>query len=93
MNALEQFTTEELKAEISRRYATEKAKREQVTRCDKCKYFAYLKGSHNKQFLCTIDILGKKGKHYRSLPYNKRMCDRFEQRAEEVKIPTLYYSI
>lgn len=63
---LQDYTTEELKSELKRRYELVKQEREKVNRCRKCKYWG------------TVDYCGKPfdgfGWSKHQLLYNARPC-------------------
>lgn len=86
---LRDYTTEELRAELKRRYAEERAKRESVLRCRMCKHWGsidywgspghYLKGDTSRpcRFFPT-----KNGKYYRCHNASQLACDNFERKEE-----------
>ena len=85
---LEDYSTEELRAELKRRTAEEKAKKESILRCRMCKHWG------------TIDYLGyptnynvgynrsckfwktKNGKYYRCHSASELACEHFERKEE-----------
>lgn len=83
MKGLEQYTYEELREELKIRYASKKAERDSIVRCNQCVFCASLKGNH-KSLLCTREIKGVHQKHYTSLGYNKRACEHFALRTTEI---------
>ena len=85
---LKDYTTEELKAELKRRSAEEKAKRDSVLRCRMCKhwgaidYWGYpsndtVGNSHSCRFFKT-----KNGKYYRCHSASQPACEHFERKEE-----------
>ena len=85
MIGLEQYTDEELRAELKERHAIKKAERDSVLRCSQCKFCAICKGT-SKDLLCTREIKGVHQKHYTALGYNKRACEHFAERTTEMTI-------
>lgn len=86
---LRDYTTEELRAELKRRYAEEKAKKESILRCRMCKHWGavdywgnpghYFKGDTSRpcRFFHT-----KNGKNYRCHNASQLACDNFERKEE-----------
>lgn len=85
---LKGFTTDELRAELKRRAAEEKAKKESVLRCRMCKHWGaidywgnpinYTVGnSHSCKFFKT-----KEGKCYKRHRASRPACEHFERKEE-----------
>ena len=98
---LKDYTTEELRAELKRRYAQEKAKKASVLRCRMCKHWGaidywghptnYAVGNNRScKFFKT-----KNGKYYRCHRASQLACEHFERREEQlcdqVKIKGIRY--
>lgn len=88
---LKGFTTDELRAELKRRAAEEKAKKESVLRCRMCKHWGkisywgrpitYIVGGDNRscEFFKT-----KNGKYYRCHRASQLACEHFERKEEQL---------
>ena len=88
---LKDYTTEELRAELKRRTAEEKAKKESILRCRMCKHWGkisywgrpitYIVGGDNLpcEFFKT-----KNGKYYRCHRASQLACDNFERKEEQL---------
>ena len=90
---IEDYSTEELRAELKRRIAEEKAKKESILRCRMCKhwgkinYWGYTlvrnivphgyRGSLSCKFFKT-----KNGKYYRHHKASQIACENFEKKEE-----------
>ena len=87
---IKDYTTEELRAELKRRAAEEKAKKESVLRCRMCKHWGVVNyrgdpityklfGGNNLpcKFFKTRD-----GKYYRSHSASQLACEHFERKEE-----------
>ena len=85
---LKDYTTEELKAELKRRTAEEKAKKASILRCRMCKHWGeidyqgyptnYTFGNNRScRFFKT-----KNGKYYRCHRASKLACEHFERKEE-----------
>lgn len=83
---LKDYTTEELRAEISRRYAAKKAERDAVPRCRLCKHFGMityygkpmterLRGETSCKFHKT-----KNGRYYITHQPSQLACEHFERK-------------
>lgn len=85
---LKGFTTDELRAELKRRAAEEKAKKESVLRCRMCKHWGeidywgnptnYTVGK-NRSCIC---FKTKNGKYYRCHNASQLACEHFERKEE-----------
>ena len=87
---LKDYSTEELRAELKRRNAEEKAKKASVLRCRMCKHWGaitywggyhinYTLGDYNRpcKFFRT-----KNGKYYRCHSASQLACEHFEKKEE-----------
>lgn len=83
---LKDYTTEELRAELKRRNAEEKAKRDSTLRCRMCKHWGevsywgfptYVSDSRSCKFFKT-----KNGKYYRCHRASQLACEHFERQEE-----------
>ena len=89
---LKDYTTEELRAELKRRFTEEKAKKESILRCRMCKHWGEINcwgepilvnhfysygGSRPCRFFKT-----KNGKYYRCHRAYQLACENFERREE-----------
>ena len=87
---LKEYTTEELRAELKRRNAEEKAKKASILRCRMCKhwgevsywglpknYYYYGSDSRSCRFFKT-----KNGKYYRCHRASQLACENFERKEE-----------
>ena len=83
---LKDYTTEELKAELKRRNAEEKAKKESILRCRMCKhwgeidYQGYLTNYNVGDNRCCKFWKTKKGKYYRCHSASELACEHFERK-------------
>ena len=74
---LQDYTTEELRAELKRRTDLVKAEKSKVKRCRMCKHWGaitYFGNSHPCIFFKT-----KNGKYYRCHTASQLACEHFEQ--------------
>ena len=84
---LKGFTTDELRAELKRRNAEEKAKKESILRCRMCKhwgainYWGYPTNYVGNNCSC-IYFKTKNGKYYRCHPASQLSCNHFERKEE-----------
>lgn len=87
---LKDYTTEELRMELKRRAAEEKAKKESVLRCRMCKHWGminywggsptnYIIGGDN--FPCKF-FKTKNGKYYRCHRASQPACEHFERKGD-----------
>ena len=86
---LKDYTTEELRAELNRRNAEEKAKKASILRCRMCKHWGkisywgrpidYIIGGNN---LSCIFFKTKNGKCYRCHRASQLACEHFERKEE-----------
>ena len=102
---LKDYTTEELRAELKRRYAEEKAKKASILRCRMCKHWGEIgywgnpiivnhiytyRDNRSCRFFKT-----KNGKYYRCHRASQLACENFERREEQlcdqVKIKGIRY--
>ena len=86
---LKDYTTEELRAELKRRNAEEKAKKASVLRCRMCKHWGevsywglsadyhYVRESRSCKFFKTNN-----GKYYRCHRASQPACEHFERKEE-----------
>ena len=86
---LKDYTTEELRAELKRRNAEEKAKKDSILRCRMCKHWGelsywglpinyyYVSDSRSCKFFKT-----KNGKYYRCHRASQLACEHFERKEE-----------
>ena len=82
---LEDYSTEELKAELKRRNAKEKAKRASILRCRMCKYWGevnywgvYVGHSYGNSRPCRF-FKTTNGNYYRSHRASELACDHSER--------------
>lgn len=85
---LEDYSTEELRAELKKRNAEEKAKKESILRCRMCKYWGaidYWGNPTNHTFgnnrSCRF-FKTKNGKCYRCHSASELACEHFERKEE-----------
>lgn len=86
---LKSFTTDELRAELKRRNAEEKAKKESILRCRMCRHWGaidywgnpghYLERDTSR---CCRFFHTKNGKYYRCHNASQLACDHFERKEE-----------
>lgn len=88
---LKGFTTDELRAELKRRAAEEKAKKDSTLRCRMCKHWGevsywgfptnyyYVSDSRSCRFFKT-----KNGKYYRCHRASQPACKHFERKEEQL---------
>lgn len=86
---LKDYTTEELRAELKRRDAEEKAKKDSTLRCRMCKHWGevsywglstdyhYVRESRSCRFFKT-----KNGNYYRCHSASQLACEHFERKEE-----------
>ena len=85
---LKGFTTDELRAELKRRNAEEKAKKESILRCRMCKHWGeidYWGSPLNSDFRdkrSCVFFKTKNGKYYRCHNASQLACDHFERKEE-----------
>ena len=86
---LKGFTTDELRAELKRRNAEEKAKKESILRCRMCKHWGAIDYWGNPgHYLerdtprCCRFFHTKNGKYYRCHNASQLACDHFERKEE-----------
>ena len=85
---LKDFTTEELRAEISRRYAAKKAEREAIPRCRLCVHFGEItyygtkpKNDLERKFSDSCQFhKTKNGKYYKTHQPSQLACEHFERK-------------
>lgn len=89
---LKDYTTEELRAEISRRYAIRKAERDSVKRCRQCVHFGEITyfGKDVKEdwqrgrlHTCCKFHKTKNGKYYKVHNPSQPACEYFELKPQE----------
>lgn len=83
---LEDYSTEELRAELKRRNAEEKAKKESILRCRMCKHWGevnylgdYVEHSYGGTRPCKF-WKTKKGKYYKCHSASELACEHFERK-------------
>ena len=82
------FTTDELRAELKRRNAEEKAKKESILRCRMCRHWGaidYWGSPLNSDFRDTrscVFFKTKNGKYYRCHNASQLACEHFERKKE-----------
>ena len=83
---LQDYTTEELRAELKRRTDLVKAEKAKVKRCRMCKHWGEIThcGSPNNGFAfglnrCCKFFKTKSGKYYRAISGYQLACEHFEQ--------------
>lgn len=89
---LQDYTTEELKAELKRRIDLAKAEKAEVKRCRMCKHWGeinYFGESHNNGILygfnrCCKFFKHKTGKYYKCHSPYQLACEHFEEK--EIKL-------
>ena len=88
---LKDYTTEELRAELKRRTAEEKAKKASILRCKMCKHWGKINywGNPTNYTVYTIGnnlpckfFKTKNGKYYRCHRASQPACEHFERREE-----------
>ena len=85
---LKGFTTEELRAELKRRNAEEKAKKASILRCRMCKHWGaidYWGNPINRDFgdnRSCVFFKTKNGKYYRCHRASQPACKHFERKEE-----------
>ena len=85
---LKGFTTDELRAELKRRNAEEKAKKESILRCRMCRHWGeidYWGSPLNSDFRdkrSCVFFKTKNGKYYRCHNASQLACDHFERKEE-----------
>lgn len=86
---LKGFTTDELRAELKRRNAEEKAKKESVLRCRMCRHWGAIDYWGNPGHYLERDtsrsckfFKTKNGKNYRCHNASQLACDHFERKEE-----------
>lgn len=89
---LKDYTTEELRAELKKRNAEEKAKKESILRCRMCKHWGQIGywGGRPTNYIISGNNLPckffktKNGKSYRCHNASQLACDHFERKEEEL---------
>lgn len=84
---LQEYTTEELKAELKRRYDLDKAEKNKIKRCRMCKHWGeitYLGTPTNNNTLfsnrrCCKFFKTKNGKYYKTHLPSQIACEHFEE--------------
>ena len=90
---LKDYTTEELRAELKKRNAEEKAKRESILRCRMCKHWGEINYwgdplirtivPHGyRATLCCEFFKTKSGKYYRCHKASQLACENFERKED-----------
>ena len=85
---LKDYTTEELRAELKKRNAEEKAKKASILRCRMCKhwgaidYLGYPTNYNVGDNLSCKFFKTKNGKHYRCHRASQLACEHFERKEE-----------
>ena len=87
---LKDYTTEELKAEIKRRYSLVQAEKAKVKRCRHCSHWGEItyygesiKGIPFGGSRCCRFFTTKSGKHYKCHAASQSACEHFEEKREE----------
>ena len=87
---LKDYTTEELRAEIKRRYSLARAEKANVKRCKHCSHWGEITyfGEPNKGIFfggsrCCRFFTTKSGKHYKCHAASQSACEHFEEKREE----------
>ena len=87
---IKDYTTEELRAELRRRVAEEKAKKASILRCRMCKHWGAIDYGGNPTNYAVGDIRPCKffktenGKFYRCHRASQLACDNFERKEEQL---------
>ena len=88
---LKDYTTEELRAELKKRNAEEKAKKASVLRCRMCKHWGeinYWGNPINYTTICNNRsckfFKTKNGKYYRCHNASQLACENFERKEEQL---------
>ena len=76
MKDLEEYTTEELKSEIKRRYDLGKAVKENIKRCKHC---VHMVNRGPGTYKCNIRVWGKKIKYNYTVSKSNLACELFEE--------------
>ena len=85
---LKDYTTEELRAELKKRNAEEKAKKASVLRCKMCKHWGAIDYWGNPKNYLLRDknsckfFKTKNGKYYRCHKASQLACENFERKEE-----------
>lgn len=86
---LKDYTTEELRAEIKRRYSLVQAEKAKVKRCKHCSHWGEITyfGEPNKGLpiggsKCCIFFTTKSGKHYKCHIPSQPSCEHFEEKKD-----------
>ena len=85
---LKDYTTEELRAELKKRNAEEKAKRESILRCRMCKHWGAIDyWGHPTNYTVSDNLpckffKTKNGKYYRCHSASQPACEHFERKEE-----------
>ena len=84
---LKDYTTEELRAEIKRRYSLIQAEKAKIKRCRHCSHWGEITyfGKSNKDLLfggskCCRFFTTKSGKYYRCHVASQPACEHFEEK-------------
>lgn len=85
---LQQFSTDELKAEIKRRNLEIKKAQESVIRCRTCAYYGIIDywgniTEHGKSHGCPFKKT-KNGKYYRVLSPSTHSCEKYKLKEEKI---------
>ncbi len=74
---LKDYTTEELRAEIKRRYELEQEAKKKVPRCRNCKYLMR-HPQVSTMYLCEVRTWGKTYTRHYCVKLCTKACDKFE---------------
>ena len=84
---LKDYTTEELRAEIKRRYSLVQAEKAKIKRCRQCSHWGEITyfGTPNKdtpfcRSRCCKFFTTKSGKHYKCHTASQLACEHFEEK-------------
>ena len=80
---IQDYTTEELRAELKRRKDLKQKEMEKVLRCRDCKHCQPHPHFPRTHFLCMARTWGKKRVWYYTVAPSKRACAKFERKPME----------
>ena len=85
---LKDYTTEELRAEIKRRYSLAQAEKAKIKRCRHCSHWGEISyfGTPNPDVTgysrCCRFFLNKTGRHYKCHSPSQKACEHFEEKKD-----------
>ncbi len=79
--ALQDYTDEQLRAELRRRNEQRIAERKKIARCRDCKHMMQHPQKCHR-IICNVREYGKNGKHYTVTP-SQLACELFERKEDE----------